>query len=115
MVTIKTDAAGTWTYTLDEEFPDGTHEIYSAITDSGGRILAKSAPLPFVKEAAAAALGTSVLPPTDETPPSFFSGTSLYVLIVILVGVIGLAISIMGFVASRKKEMGGVPPAPPVQ
>ncbi|MDO8520714.1 MAG: DUF5011 domain-containing protein, partial [bacterium] len=120
VVTIKTDSAGAWTYTLDKELPDGTHEMYSAITDSGGRILAKSSPLPFVKEAAAAvSLGSTVLvPPINETPPGFFSGTSLYVLIVIIIGILGLAVAIMGYVANRNKGGSDVPPAtlpPPTQ
>ncbi|OGZ16641.1 MAG: hypothetical protein A3H76_04905 [Candidatus Lloydbacteria bacterium RIFCSPLOWO2_02_FULL_54_12] len=112
VVTIKTDAAGAWTYTLDKELPDGTHEVYSAITDAGGRILAKSEPLPFVKTAAAVSLGSAILLPPENQEPGFFSGTSLYALIFIMVGVIGLGVSVMGFIASRRKEGGGgSPPA----
>ena len=113
VVTVKTNASGAWTYTLDKELPDGTHEVYSAITDTGGRILAKSEPLPFVKTAAAVSLGSPLLAPSQPQAPGFFAGNSLYVLIVIIVGVLGLAISIVGFISGRNKEGGGgLPPAP---
>lgn len=110
VVTVKTDANGSWTYTLDKELPDGSHEIYSAITDAGGRILAKSEPLPFVKTAAAVSVGSPLLLPANEAP-GFFSGASLYALIFMVVGVLGFGISVTGFIASRRRDGGGAPPA----
>ena len=103
VVTVKADAAGAWTYTMDKELPDGSHLAYSAITDAGGRILAKSEPLPFVKEAAAVSLGSSGLLPLNEKP-GFFSGASLYAIIAIVIGVFGIALSIIGFIAKQRHE-----------
>jgi hypothetical protein len=113
IVTIKADARGAWTYTLDKELPDGSHQAVSAITDEGGHILAKSEPLPFVKVAAAVSVGSNALLPSNETP-GFFTGASLYAFIAILVGLIGVAFSIIGFMVKGKVEQDAplFPPTP---
>jgi hypothetical protein len=107
VVTVKADATGAWTYTLEKELPDGTHHVYSAITDAGGRILAKSEPLPFVKVAAAVSLGAGAIDSVPE--PGFFSGASLYAMIAMLIGILGVALSIIGFIVHQK---GDETPAP---
>ncbi len=101
VVTVKADGAGAWVYTLDKELPDGTHQVYSAITDAGGRILAKSEPLPFVKSAAAVSLGGAILTP-EAAQPGFFTGSSLYAMIAVLIGILGVALSIIGFIVRQK-------------
>ncbi len=101
VVTVKADGAGAWVYTLDKELPDGTHQVYSTLTDAGGRILAKSEPLPFVKQAAAVSLGSALLTP-EATQPGFFTGASLYAMLAILVGILGIALSIIGFIVKQK-------------
>ncbi len=103
VVTIKTDPSGAWTYTLDKNLPDGSHQVMTAITDGGGRILAKSEPLPFVKQAAAVSVGSDTLVPT-QVVPGFFSGPSLYAFIAILVGLVGAAFSVIGFISYRRKD-----------
>lgn len=107
VVTIKTDEFGAWTYTLDKALLDGSHEIYSAITDSGGHILAKSEPLPFVKEAQAVSFGSAALLP-GNTEPGFFSGASLYAFIAIIIGILGIAFSIIGFMV-RRRDVENIP------
>ncbi len=109
VVTIKTDASGAWVYTLDKELADGTHQVMSAITDGGGRILAKSEPLPFVKQAAAVSIGSDILVPTQQTP-GFFSGASLYAFIAILIGLLGAAFSVIGFISHRRSQGDTIPP-----
>jgi hypothetical protein len=109
VVTVKADDTGAWTYTLDKELSDGTHQVVSAITDSGGRILAKSEPLPFVKEAAAVSLGAPLLPVAQEAP-GFFSGASLYAFIAILIALLGLGLSVIGFMVYRKGDTSGSTP-----
>jgi hypothetical protein len=104
IVTVKTDSSGAWVYTLDKELPDGTHQVISAITNDGGHILAKSAPLPFVKVAAAVSIGSDSLLPNQESP-GFFSGTSLYAFIAIFIGLIGIAFSIVGFVVHKRSAV----------
>ncbi len=113
VVTVKADSSGAWTYTLDKELPDGAHQVVSAITDEGGHILAKSETLPFVKVAAAVSVGSNALLPTNETL-SFFSGTSLYAFIAILIGLIGVAFSIIGFVVRTRTEPDA-PLFPPIK
>ncbi len=53
VVTVKADDSGNWEYTLDRELSDGEHEAYVAITDNEGKIVEKSPPLRFVKQASA--------------------------------------------------------------
>ena len=103
VVTIKTDESGEWVYTLDKELPDGAHQVISAITDGGGRVLAKSEPLPFVKVAEAVSVGSMelTLPVTNEEP-SFFSGMSFYVFISVLVLALIFALTAIGFVTRRR-------------
>ncbi|MDO8521598.1 MAG: Ig-like domain-containing protein [bacterium] len=104
VVTVKTDAFGSWTYTLDKELPDGSHEVYTALTDTGGRVLAKSAPLPFVKTAAAVSLGSPILAPSNQAP-GFFAGGSLYMLIAIIGGVLAVALVLIGWVTRQNSSM----------
>ena len=53
VVTVRTDADGSFVYSFDKELEDGTHDVYVAITDNAGEILAQSSPFSFVKEAQA--------------------------------------------------------------
>ncbi len=102
VVTVKTNDAGEWTYTMDKELADGSHEVYSAITDAGGRILAKSEPLPFTKVAAAVSLG-EVLLPSPVVAPGFFSGSSLYMMVGVLVVVLAGSLSLIGLIVRRRE------------
>jgi hypothetical protein len=98
VVTVKTDDQGNWSYILDKTLPDGAHSAYVAMVDNGGRILAKSAPLPFVKEASALtveAAGPEIGAPTKT---GMFSGLSPLALIALIVGVLGLGLSVIGAV-----------------
>lgn len=53
VVTVKTDSDGSFVYTFENELEDGEHEVYVAITDNTGEIVAQSNPFRFVKEAQA--------------------------------------------------------------
>lgn len=53
VVTVKTDADGSFVYTFDRELEDGRHDVYAAVTDNTGEIIAQSNPFSFVKEAQA--------------------------------------------------------------
>ncbi len=110
VVTVKSDATGAWTYVLDKELPDGSHEVYTAITDSGGKIVAKSDPIPFVKQAAAVTIGSEAALPVPQSTPGFFSGPGLIALISIIVGVLGIAISIIGFTVRHQQVAETIPP-----
>lgn len=102
VVTVRTDASGEWSYTLDKELPDGDHRVVSAITDSGGRILAKSEPLPFVKVAQAVTVGNVELAlPSANQEPGFFSGISLYAFMMVIAAALGLGFLSIGFMVRR--------------
>lgn len=60
IVTVKTDDTGSFSYTFSNELEDGTHEVYVAITDNAGAIIAQSEPFSFVKQAEAFTAGTAV-------------------------------------------------------
>ena len=111
VVTIKTDEFGSWTYTLDKELPDGSHEVFAAVADSKGRVWAKSSPLPFVKTAAAVSVGSPILAPQNQAP-GFFAGGSLYMLIVILVGILAIALLLIGWV-TKQHASATTPDVPP--
>jgi HPt (histidine-containing phosphotransfer) domain-containing protein len=53
VITVKTDDEGGWMYHFDKELEDGEHEVFVGITDNAGKIIAKSNPFTFVKEAQA--------------------------------------------------------------
>jgi hypothetical protein len=110
VVTVLADDTGTWAYQLHREIPDGTHEVFTAITDLDGRILAKSDPLPFVKEAAAVSIGSDALIGSAVQGPGFFTGPSLYAIIAIIIGILGVGLSVVGFmIRSRGDEPDEVP------
>ena len=53
VVSVKTDMNGDFVYTFTKELEDGSHEVYVAITDNKGEIVARSNPFQFVKTAEA--------------------------------------------------------------
>ena len=53
IVTVKADSDGNFVYTLEKELEEGEHEIYVAMTDNGGNVVARSKPFQFVKTAEA--------------------------------------------------------------
>ncbi|MCD5381345.1 MAG: Ig-like domain-containing protein, partial [Candidatus Pacebacteria bacterium] len=53
VVTIKTDSDGSFVYTFNKELEDGRHDVYVAITDNAGEIVAQSNPFSFIKTAEA--------------------------------------------------------------
>lgn len=104
VVRVKADESGAWTYTLDKELPDGAHEVYSAITDAGGKILARSEPLPFVKRAEALTIGAEIFPTPQESAPGFFDSGSILALGLMLLGILGIAITVIGLVVRRRRD-----------
>ncbi len=102
VVTVKADARGAWAYILDKNLLDGTHHVYGAITDVGGRIIAKSEPLAFLKESAAVSV-SGVPAESGVTDIRSWRGASLYAMIAVVIGVLGFSFSIIGFIMKRKK------------
>jgi hypothetical protein len=109
VVVVKTDDSGAWSYILDKELPDGTHEVYCAIVDASGKIMAKSEPLPFTKEAHAITISANGVPlQQSEIDPSFFGSVPLYVPVLVLVLLLGFAFALIGFIV--RKDGDSEPP-----
>lgn len=53
IITVKTEDDGSWNYRFDKELEDGEHQVFVGVTDNAGKIVAKSQPFTFVKEAQA--------------------------------------------------------------
>lgn len=86
-VTIKADVEGNWEYTLDQELPDGSHEVYVASVDNTGKVLARSEGVPFVKQAAAIELVdfTTVANEPAVVNPAFIAGGIITLVLIIII------------------------------
>jgi hypothetical protein len=105
VVTVKADASGAWSYTLDTELEDGAHELYVATVDAGGRILAKSPAVPFVKRAEAAEFTPLLIPETPEvTPLSLLQNNLTLVGIVAFIVFALIALVILGVLRSGPRD-----------
>lgn len=121
VVSVKTDNNGLWTYTLDQELEDGTHEIHVAIVDSTGKISAKSEPIPFVKEANAVSLDPFAFTTSDEGEPTLLTSGLVGAILLILGALFVAALVAVGVLHSRHdhgsgkgdSESGNAPPPPP--
>jgi hypothetical protein len=101
VVTVKTESDGSWVYRFDKELEDGQHEVYIGMTDNSGKIIAKSKPFSFVKEAEAFTGTTdpsqvAEAPTSFEPSHSFLSEYTLYLVLSISVVAIGLVLILLG-------------------
>jgi len=103
IVVVKTDSDGNWSYILDRELSDGSHEVYAAITDNTGSILAKSDALPFVKQVEAVTLGSETIPVSGEGEEGFFNQGRLYIMAFVGAFVLGIALIGIGIIMGRQK------------
>lgn len=105
VITVRTDDTGAWSYTFDKELADGTHEIYVGITDNAGRVVAKSEPFMFVKQAQAftPAAAAAELPTPAPQASSFVSYRMHLLVGSIAVVAIGLVLIILGFYLNRQQ------------
>jgi len=101
VVTVKANTEGLWSYVLDKELPDGSHTMYVAAVDTTGKILAKSQPVPFVKQADAVTLTSFE---TTVAPASLVSINSLIVIIVIVLVLGILALMYISHQHKKKEE-----------
>ena len=53
VVTVRTEADGSFEYTFSKELEDGEHQVFVALTDNTGDIVAQSEPFTFIKQAEA--------------------------------------------------------------
>jgi hypothetical protein len=96
VLSAKTDSEGNWEYTLTKELEDGEHQVFVAMTDSDGRLISKSNPLPFVKTAEA----VSVISPNEPLS----SGKNIFFIIAIPLVALVLSILSIGLLIRKKKQ-----------
>jgi hypothetical protein len=103
VVTVKVDGEGNWSYDLDKQLEDGSHEVYVAVTDSTGKITAKSSPLRFIKTAQAVSIQTAqAISQTENQSPLERSKYSIAMYaIFIAVFFLGAALIVVGKLSSR--------------
>ena len=98
IVTLKTDADGSWSYRFDKELEDGKHEMYVGVTDNAGKIIAKSNSFSFVKEAEAFT-GTETQNPVlaqSDTVGEMTSDYTVYLVLGVSTVAIGLVLMLLG-------------------
>ncbi len=111
VITVKTSEDGTWNYRFNKELEDGQHEVFVGITDNSGKIVAKSNPFTFVKEAEAfnpvgAEINTDIIN-TEAPTPSLLNQSTLLVAsgaVVMALGFILILLTLY-FSHSRRKEL----------
>ncbi|MGB4076788.1 MAG: Ig-like domain-containing protein [Minisyncoccia bacterium] len=110
IVTVKTDADGVWSYTLDKEIEDGTHTVYTATVNTSGKILARSQGYLFTKTAQAATLDSIApeLASGTESAPRLLGAGNLYLIFGVLAAVFLIMFIMLGL---RPKEATPPPPA----
>lgn len=97
VITVKTDDEGNWEYVLDKELDNGNHEMYVAMTDNAGKILAKSTAIPFVKEANAITVDQNFLTPiSNGKSPSLLWSEYMYAAVTVVLSIIGITFAIIG-------------------
>lgn len=107
IVTVKTAADGSWTYRLDKELEDGEHQVFVGVTDNSGKIVAKSSPFGFIKEAQAF---TAVQAQEDTPDPvvaeegSLVSAYMIYLVLSISIVAIGLVLILLGIYIDPKQR-----------
>jgi len=106
VATVKADEYGNWQYKFNQSLIEGEHEVYVALNDNTGKIIAKSNPLSFfIKEAKAASvkdfISETVAPLTPETGVG--SLIKYYVIIAALIMIVGVLLFVI-FIIQKKKQ-----------
>lgn len=109
IVTVKTEADGSWQYRFEKELENGEHSVYVALTDNSGRIIARSSPLRFIKEAQAystidEALASYGTEEAVENDYAFFSSSVVYLVMSFAVVTIGLVLLLLGIYIDRRRR-----------
>jgi hypothetical protein len=107
VLTVKTDADGNWSYVLDKPMENGSHEVYVAVNDNAGKIIAKSSPLPFVQTAEAATVTYPANLASEERAPAPTKSRLLEGYLIFFCAGMGgllLALAAIGFAKGSKNE-----------
>ena len=106
MVTVQTDADGTFVYVYEKDLSDGNHEVYVALTTTAGAVAAKSEGFQFVREAEAFGTpdvesGDILEPVTTATP---LTSNPYFIVLSFSILVFGLVLLFLGLKAGKKPE-----------
>lgn len=104
IITVKTEADGSFAYRFDKELEDGSHEVYVGLTDNSGAVVAKSSPFAFVKRAEAfTPIEAATTAPVSPTPPTLATNNNIALLLLLGVVGIGMLLLILGMYMDRRK------------
>ena len=108
VITVKTNEDGSWNYRFDKELEDGEHQVFVGVTDNAGKIVAKSNPFTFVKEAEAfspVSGETSAGIIISEPPqPSLLSQNGLLIAIGSVIMALGFVLLILTLYFGRRQR-----------
>ncbi len=107
IVTVRTDQNGAWSYIFEKELEDGEHEMYVAMTDNAGHIVARSKSYRFIKTANAFtpidAVGGAPFTVTTEKP-SLLSSAAALVIGSLAIVALGLVLILLGLHVRPREE-----------
>ena len=101
IVTVRTDTWGSFDYELDAQLADGSHELFVASVNDTGKVLATSAPIPFVKTAEAISY-TPEAHVSSEDPVSAALLNTLPLVVVIALLTVMSVVVLIGYLRSRR-------------
>lgn len=104
VVTVKTNADGSWSYAFDKELEDGQHEAFVGVTDNAGKLVAKSKPYAFVKTADAYTIGRmqSESVPVAAPETRLMSEHAIVLTTSLVVVLVGLVLVLIGAYLARR-------------
>ena len=105
IVTVRTGEDGSFVYRFEKELEDGEHEVYVAVTDNTGAIMARSNPFRFIKQAEAfSPIGGTVTPTQDNSLTGIQIFGSFNVAIGLGILALGMILLILG--ATLRERQG---------
>jgi hypothetical protein len=98
IVTVRTEADGSFEYTFSKELEDGEHQVFVALTDNTGDIVAQSAPFSFIKQAEAftAVDAEAVISDTQSTELNSSGASSFQTVLSMSVLALGILLIMLG-------------------
>ncbi len=111
IVTVRTGEDGSFVYTFEKELEDGEHEVYVAVTDNTGAIMARSNPFRFIKKAEAfSPINGATAAPTNNSLTGIQTFGSFNVAIGLGILAFGMILLMLG--ATLKERRGFLMTAP---
>lgn len=106
IITVRTAEDGSFEYVFTKELEDGQHEVYVAITDNTGEIVARSNAFTFVKTAQAFTYSDEAVAAStvSDIDPSVTSVVSYYMVVAMGVVSFGIILLLLGYSLRRKES-----------